>query len=64
MCIPHRVGFLSSFEMTFTALNGRRNPTQGAALGILAAAMGTRLAEETNNRPKPMVEIGLSMLSL
>ena len=25
---------------------------------ILAGRMGTRLAEETDNRPKPMVEIG------
>jgi NDP-sugar pyrophosphorylase family protein len=32
-------------------------PAQGETLGILAGAMGTRLAEETDNHPKPMVEI-------
>ena len=53
-----RVRFLSSFKMTPTALKGRRNPPQGEALGILAGGMSTRLAEETDNRPKPMVEIG------
>ena len=43
--------------MTPTALKGRRNPPQGEALGILAGAMGTLLAEETDNGPKPVVEI-------
>ena len=56
--IPLRDGLPSSFKPTPTALKGRRNPPQGEALGILAGGMSTRLAEETDNRPKPMVEIG------
>jgi glucose-1-phosphate cytidylyltransferase len=30
---------------------------------ILAGGMGTRISEETSVRPKPMVEIGMSLKS-
>lgn len=37
---------------------GKRGEQPAMKVGILAGGVGSRLAEETVSKPKPMVEIG------